>query len=67
MFHGKTKYIELDVHFIRKQVTTGNLFVHFVPSEFSIVENLTKLLSANRFSMLRGKLSLVDYKFLYEK
>lgn len=67
MFHGRTKHIELDVHFIKEQVATKNLSVLFVTSEFQVVDLLIKALSENRFCILRNKLSLVAYKQLSEK
>lgn len=49
MFHGKTKHIELDGHCIREQVTTKQLSVQFVPSEFQVADILTKPMSTNLF------------------
>lgn len=33
MLYSKTKYEEIDFHFVRKKVQTDDLIVEFIPSE----------------------------------
>lgn len=46
VLHSRTKHIELDIHFIRSQVTAGVIAVQYVASEFQIADTITKPLSA---------------------
>jgi hypothetical protein len=55
-FHARTKYIELDYHFVREKMTTGSIQVRFICSQDQIADTLTKSLSTNRFVFLRPKL-----------
>ena len=61
VFHGRTKHIELDVHFIREKVEKGEIEIRYVPTEYQeyqVADILTKGLSKNRFQFLCTKLGL---------
>lgn len=58
VLHSRTKHMDLDVNFIRSQVAVGVLAVHYVSSEYQVVDILTKLLSAPRLCDLRRKLKV---------
>ncbi|KAK4264188.1 hypothetical protein QN277_025397 [Acacia crassicarpa] len=56
--HARTKHIEIDVHFVRDQVLSKLLKVQYVPTEFQLVDCLTKPLHHSRFWFLRDKLGV---------
>ncbi|XP_031247247.1 secreted RxLR effector protein 161-like [Pistacia vera] len=58
VFHGRTKHIELDTHYVREQVTSNNLKVQYVPTEYQKVDIFTKALSVSKFVELRDKLTV---------
>ena len=51
VFHAWTKHIELDYHFVRERVVTGDLHVKYVPSHLQIADVLTKPLARTDFSI----------------
>ncbi|KAJ8768265.1 hypothetical protein K2173_021205 [Erythroxylum novogranatense] len=58
VFHGRTKHIELDYHFVREKVAMGNLVTHFVSSQAQLADIFTKPLPRSIFMDLRNKLGL---------
>lgn len=59
MFHGRTKHIEIDVHYLRKQVSSKNVSIQCILSQHQVVGVVTKPLLAARLEMLRSKLQIV--------
>ncbi|KAJ0892267.1 putative RNA-directed DNA polymerase [Helianthus annuus] len=59
VFHARTKHVEVDYHFVRKQVTKGKLNVKFISTDDQIADVFTKPLSSQRFEFLRSKLQVV--------
>lgn len=59
VFHSRTKHIEVDVHFVRDQVTKGALDVRYVPSCDQTADCFTKALSQTQIKYFREKLGLV--------
>ena len=45
VFHGWTKHIELDVHFIQEKVEKGEIEIRYVPTEYQVADILMKGLS----------------------
>lgn len=41
-FHARTKYIEIDYHFVREQVAFGNILVRLFSSKDQLVDLFTK-------------------------
>jgi hypothetical protein len=58
MFHVRTKYVEIDYHFVRERITSNQMKVSSLCSRDQIADILTKSLSAPRFSTLRAKLTV---------
>ncbi|KAK9064797.1 hypothetical protein SSX86_016179 [Deinandra increscens subsp. villosa] len=56
--HQRTKHIELDIHFVRKQVLRGLVRVLHVPSRFQIADIFTKGLPRVLFDDFRSSLSI---------
>ncbi|KAB2613507.1 hypothetical protein D8674_035823 [Pyrus ussuriensis x Pyrus communis] len=54
VFHAKSKYIEIDYHFVRERVTRGDLHVHHVSSAEQSVDILTKGLLTPLFQQHTG-------------
>ena len=62
VFHGRTKHIELDYHYVREKVALGSLETHFVSSTNQLADIFTKPLSKLPFLVLRTKLGLCPYR-----
>ncbi|GJX01632.1 ribonuclease H-like domain-containing protein [Tanacetum coccineum] len=56
--HQRTKHIEIDIHFVRDMVTTGQVRVLHVPSPFQYVEIFIKGLPSALFEEFRSSLSI---------
>ena len=63
VFHVRTKYIEVDVHFVREKVLSKEVEVWFIPSEEQVADVFTKALSILSFEYFRNKLTLNKSKF----
>lgn len=59
VFHARTKHVEIDYHFVRDKVASGEFQVHFISTKDQLADVFTKPLSAPRFSFLRDKLNVV--------
>ena len=60
--HQRTKYIEIDVHFVRERVATNQLIVQFVSSQEQFADILTKGLSSPLFHIHCRNLMLGFFK-----
>lgn len=58
VFYARTKHIEIDYHFVRERITSGESQVRFISSADQVADVLTKGLSFHRFNFLRAKLSV---------
>ena len=56
VFHAKTKYIEVDYHFIHENVVNKDMVICFISIDDQVVDIFTKGLSTPRFLVLRSKL-----------
>jgi hypothetical protein len=45
LFHGRTKYIEVDCHFVKHQVVRKLLQVRFISTRDQIADGFTKSIS----------------------
>lgn len=60
IFHGRTKHIEIQYHWIREIVNAGHLVVKHCPTEEMIADLLTKTLNKPQFVKLRGMMGMKD-------
>ncbi|XP_019198888.1 PREDICTED: uncharacterized protein LOC109192641 [Ipomoea nil] len=58
VFHARTKHVEVDYHFVRDKVTSGEYKVTFVSTKDQVADIFTKPLPAARFAILRDKLNV---------
>ncbi|KAJ8764527.1 hypothetical protein K2173_006267 [Erythroxylum novogranatense] len=58
IFHGRTKHVELEYHFVREQVKLGRLTVKFISSADQLADGLTKPLGTRLFHRFRDKFRL---------
>ncbi|XP_019177890.1 PREDICTED: uncharacterized protein LOC109173088 [Ipomoea nil] len=61
VFHARTKHVEVDYHFVRDKVSSGDLQVHFVSTKDQLADIFTKPLPAARFGVLRSKLNVSSH------
>ncbi|XP_019181984.1 PREDICTED: uncharacterized protein LOC109177137 [Ipomoea nil] len=59
VFHARTKHVEIDYHFVRDKVASGDFVVNYVSTADQLADILTKPLPAPRFATLRDKLNVV--------
>ncbi|RVW86032.1 Retrovirus-related Pol polyprotein from transposon RE1 [Vitis vinifera] len=58
--HDRTKYIEIDRHFIKEKLEEGVVCMSYVPSEHQLADILTKGLNSSMFHNLVFKLGMED-------
>ncbi|GKA48175.1 ribonuclease H-like domain-containing protein, partial [Tanacetum coccineum] len=56
--HQRMKHIEIDIHFVRDLVATGQVCVLYVPSRYQYADIFTKGLSSALFEEFRSSLSV---------
>nr|KYP45297.1 Copia protein [Cajanus cajan] len=62
-FHERTKYLEIDLHFIRDKVTKGIIKLIHVRKYHQLVDVFTKALPKNAFLSIISKMA-IDNIFL---
>ncbi|KAJ9539222.1 LOW QUALITY PROTEIN: hypothetical protein OSB04_031955 [Centaurea solstitialis] len=60
VLHSKTKHIEIRYHFIRDHVMNGDVELHFIPTEYQLVDLFTKPLDEKRFNQLISELGMLN-------
>jgi hypothetical protein len=53
IFHARTKHIEIQYHFIREKIKTGEVQVDYIPTSLQQADFLTKPLAIQPFSLNR--------------
>lgn len=56
IFHAQTKYIEIDLYFVKDKVSWGEINIEYVPSEEHIAYVFTKPMSSEKFIYFKNKL-----------
>jgi hypothetical protein len=59
VFHARTKYIEVDFHFVRERVAAKRLAIKFISSKDQVADGFTKALPAKNLYEFRRNLNLV--------
>ena len=60
VFHERTKYIEVDYHFIRDAIIIGHITTSFVSSSMQIIDIFMKALGKQQYEFLLRKLGIRD-------
>lgn len=58
VFHGRTKHIEVDFHFVRERVADKKLDIRFIPSKDQVADGFTKALSIKPFEEFKRNLNI---------
>ena len=59
-FHERTKYIEIDYHFVREQVNAGLIWLMPIRSQHQLADVFTKPLPSSLLFPLLSKMSVKD-------
>jgi hypothetical protein len=60
VFHGRTKHIEIDYHFVPKRVARKQLEVEFVSTKDQVADGMTKALPVRQMEIFRYNLNLAS-------
>ena len=60
VLHEQSKHIEVDIHFIREKVRSGNIIPSFVPSSEQTADVFTKLVGPSLLQLSIVKLGLIN-------
>ena len=58
VFHARTKHIEMQHHWQKKQIAEGNIFLKYVSTNQQVVDGFTKTLSRFKFEKFRVVIDL---------
>lgn len=56
IFHGPTKHVEIDFHFIREKVVRKDIQLQFLSTVHQLADLFTKSLTTARLLLLQSKL-----------
>lgn len=58
VFHGRTKHIEIDYHFVRERVAQKLLDIRFIPTGDQVADGFTKPLQVRQLQAFKHNLNL---------
>ena len=58
VFHGRTKHIEINFHFVRERVADKKLEIRFIPTGDQLADGFTKPLTEKRLDEFKYNLNL---------
>jgi hypothetical protein len=58
VFHGRTKYVEVDFHFVRERVADKLLDVRIISTDDQVADGFTKPLTTKKLVSFRSNLNL---------
>ena len=59
-FHARTKHIDIQHHYVREKVESGELHYTYIPSHDNLADSLTKSLPRPQFLKLTGLMGMRD-------
>ncbi|GJY60550.1 retrovirus-related pol polyprotein from transposon TNT 1-94 [Tanacetum coccineum] len=60
VLHSRTKHIDIRYHFIRDHILKGDIELHFIPTQYQLVDIFTKPLDEPTFKRLIVKLGMLN-------
>ncbi|GJU26202.1 retrovirus-related pol polyprotein from transposon TNT 1-94 [Tanacetum coccineum] len=60
VLHSRTKHIDIRYHFIRDHILKGDIELHFIPTEYQLVDIFTKPLDKPTFTRLKAELGMLN-------
>jgi hypothetical protein len=66
VFHGRTKHIEVDYHFVCERVVCGDICLQFISTDDQVANIFTKVLPTPRFQRLCSKLLVCSTNHMFE-
>ncbi|GKD30384.1 retrovirus-related pol polyprotein from transposon TNT 1-94 [Tanacetum coccineum] len=60
VLHSRTKHIDIRYHFIRDHILKGDIELHFIPTEYQLVDIFTKPLDEPTFTRLKAELGMLN-------
>ena len=58
VFHARTKYVEIDFHFVRERIANKQLEIRFIHSRDQVADGFTKALPTQNFEEFKRNLNL---------
>ncbi|GJV54046.1 hypothetical protein Tco_1449787 [Tanacetum coccineum] len=60
VLHSRTKHIDIRYHFIKDHILKEDIKLHFVPTEYQLVDIFTKPLDEPTFTRLKAELGMLN-------
>ena len=67
IFHGRTKHVEVNYHFIRKKVLQGHIEFKYIKTEDQITNIFIKRPGVSKFEHFRRKFSMITRSKIREE